>query len=289
MAQSALEYYNSENNYGKYAYISLFDIINEILGDTIDPDNYLTNTRRSQIVAKAKNGIRLLNREVKKTILAVEITIGPDLYIPVPQDYIDWVRLSVVGPDFKLYPLRANYDIPTALGYLQDSEYELLFDVNGEILTADSSNHFNKTYRKYIFEGCETNAGEFVIDERRGVIGFSSDLKDREIVIEYISDGIQMNDLKEEEITIHKNIKDALVKFVYMECISGRRNVPANEKRRAKDEFNGYLHKAKMDNLHFNIAELNSKIQVDGHSQAENKNGTVINNTFSGGWYSRGF
>lgn len=266
MAQTAEQYYSDKNNFGKYAYVSLVEIVNEILSDTIDPDHYLSNTRRSQIVAKAKTGIRLLNREVKKTILAAEITIGPDLYIPLPQDYIDWVRVSVVDDEFRLLPLKVNYNIPTALGYLQDSQYDLLFDSNGEILTADSSNHFNKTYKKFDFQLGVENNGEFVIDERRGIIGFSSDLFDKEIVIEYVSDGVQMEDLKEEQITIHKNIKETLMKFVYMECISGRRNVPANEKRRAKDEFNGYLHKSKLDNLHFNIAELDNKL-IQGPAQ----------------------
>lgn len=267
--QTPEQYYSSESNYGKYAYVTLAEVINEILSDAIDPDHYLTNTRRSQLVAKAKSGIRLLNREVKKTIHAVEITVSPSLYLPLPQDYIDWVRISVVDKYYRLMPLKVNYSIPTALGYLQDSEYNLLFDVNGEVITADSSNHFNKSYKKLDFVYGYNPSGEFVIDERRGVIGFSPELVGEEVVIEYVSDGVQMSELKEEEITLHKNIKDALMKFVYMECIAGKRNVSASEKRRSKDEFNGYLHKAKLDNLHFNIAELDTKIPLEVTSQAD--------------------
>lgn len=263
--QTHEEYYSSENNYGKYQYITMAEIINELLSDTIDPDNFLTNTRRSRLVQKTKEGIRVLNREIKKTILAAEITVGPKLYLPLPQDYMDWVRVSVIAPDFKLHPLNINYDIPTVLGYLQDSNYDLLFDVNGEILTADSSNIFNKPYSKYVFcpSGESYTNGEFIIDEERGVIGFSRDLEDKEIVIEYVSDGIQMNDLKEEEITIHKNIKEVLLKYVYMACILGKRTVPQNEKYRAKQDYKAALHNAKLDNLHFNISELNTKIAVE--------------------------
>jgi hypothetical protein len=223
--QTNQEYHSSESNFGKYQYISMFDIVNELLSDTIDPDHYLTNTRRSTLVRKTKEGIRVLNREIKKTILAVEITVGPKQYLALPQDYMDWVRVSVVGPQYKLHPLNINYDIPTATGYLQDNDYNLLFDNNGEIQTADSSNHFNKPYKTYTF--CEADKSylnaEFVIDEPRGVIGFTGELIGKEIVIEYISDGIQMGELKEEEVTVHKNIKEVLLKCVYMACIIGKR------------------------------------------------------------------
>lgn len=257
MIQTADTYYSSEDNYGKYQYCSLKDIINELLGDTIDPDHHLSNTKRSTLVMKAKNGIRVLSREIKKTVLAMEVTISPKLYIPLPQNYMDWVRVSVVQPDYRLKALKINYEMPTAVGYLQDHDYDLLFDSNGEILSADSSNLFNKPYKKqYSFCKDGGQYGEFVIDERRGVIGFSSDLVDKEVVIEYISDGIDMANLKEEEITIHKNIKDALLKLVYKECIIGRRTVPQNEKYRATQEYKAALHTAKKDNLHFNIAEL---------------------------------
>lgn len=271
--QTAEEYYSSKSNYGKYAYISLVEIIDELLGETIDPDNYLTNIRRSRLVAKAKEGIRVLNREVKKTIYAAEITVGPKLYLPLPQDYIDWVRVSVVDENYKLHPLRTNYDIPTAPGYLQDNNYDILFDNNGAIMTADSSNQFNKPYSRYVVLESDKGYynGEFIIDEKRGVIGFSSDLEDKEIVIEYVSDGIQDSDLRGEEIYIHKNIKQVLMLFIYHECIKGKRNVPFNEKRRSKEEYKAYLHKAKLDNLHFNIAELNTKVAVQ--ADLANNNG----------------
>jgi len=263
--QTDEQYHSSESNYGKYQYIDMAEVINELLSDTIDPDHYLTNTRRSRLVQKTKEGIRVLNREIKKTILAIEITVSPKLYMPLPQDYMDWVRVSAVAPDFKLHSLKTNYDIPTALGYLQDSNYDLLFDANGETLTADSSNHFNKPYKKYIF--CEPDKsylnGEFVIDERRGVIGFSRGMEGKEIVMEYVSDGIQMGELKEEEITVHKNIKEVLLKYVYMACIIGKRTVPQNEKYRSNQDYKAALHNAKLDNLHFNIADLNTKIAVD--------------------------
>ena len=263
MAQTASQYYSSKDNYGKYAYFSLKEILDDMAIDTLDPDHVLYNTRRSQMIKHAKAGIRILNREIKKTILAAEITIGPNLYIPLPQDYIDWVRVSVVMDDFRLKPLRNNTEIPTALGYLQDNDYEILFDNDGEILLADASSHFNKAYKRYEF--CESEKvgvyGEFVIDERRGVIGFDQGLEDKEIVIEYISDGLQLLNLKDEEITVHKMLRDCLESYIFYNCIKGRRSISSVLKRAAKLEYKSNLHKAKLDRLDFDINALDGKIE----------------------------
>jgi len=262
MAQTDLQYYSSATNYGKYAYVSLTEIINDLLLDTTDPDHYLKNVKRARLVQKAKEGIRILNREVKKTILMAEITVGPSHYLPLPKDYIDWVRVSVIGSDHKLYPLRQNNNIPTAVGYLQDDNYDYLFDNNGKILRADSSNIFNKGYKRINFSEYK-RAGDFVIDERRGVIGFDEELEDKEILIEYISDGLQMETLEEEEITIHKNIRETLLAYTFWACINGRLNVPRNAKYDALNRYKALLHTSKLDNLNFNIAQLKEGMRVE--------------------------
>jgi hypothetical protein len=51
-------------------------------------------------------------------------------------------------------------------------------------------------------------------------------------------------------------LKEALIKFVYQEIIGARRNVPANEKLRARNEYKTYLHQAKLDRLGLNLTTL---------------------------------
>lgn len=264
--QTAQDYHEDESKWGKYQYVSLKEMVDQLLLESTDPDSYLTNAPRSKIVNAVKEAIRFLNREVKKTILAYEITIGPNGFIALPQDYVDWVRVSVVEDGFKLKPLNVNNNIPTAIGYLQDNNYDLLFDENGEILMADSSNTYNKPAAKFHFMQTGQQAfmdtseispwGEFVVDERRGTIGFSTNLVDREVVIEYISDGIQMQNLKEEEITFHKDLRTVVKEFAYNECVAMRRSVPANEKYRAKNAMLKSLHAAKVDRANFDINEM---------------------------------
>lgn len=256
MAQTEREYYENKELFGGYQFLTLKNIVDEILIETTDPDSYLKNTKRSKILVAAKNGIRELNKAIKKTVFAMEITVGPKLYVPLPQDYVDWVRLSIVMPDFKVKPLRKNNKMQTAIGYLQDNEYRLLYDNEGRVIKADSSNVINKKFNVIEFCGDYGDNGEFVIDEERGIIAFSSNIEGREIVIEYISDGLQKENIKEEEITIHKDLKMALEQYIYMSCISKRASVPANEKRRAKNEFLATLHKVKIDKADFDINEI---------------------------------
>lgn len=270
MSQTAEQYYSSENNYGSYQYVTLKDVIDEMVQATFYGNSYIKHTRRSQFIKEARNGIRELNREVKKTISAMEITVGPNLYVPVPEDFVDWIRVSVILPNFRLKKVKENNNIPTALGYLQDSDYNILFDSDGEVLLADSSNHFNHPQDKYTI-ACWDNDnkyGEFVFDRVRGIFGFSTDLEDKEVVIEYISDGLAKGDLKDEEIKIHKDLKDVLIAYIYYHCIKWRRHtdVPYNEKLRAKNEYKAMKHRAKLENLNFNIADIKTPIEFKQNS-----------------------
>jgi hypothetical protein len=51
---------------------------------------------------------------------------------------------------------------------------------------------------------------------------FSSDLADKNVVIEYVSDGLQ-NELWEQSITVHKYLRKALEDHIYYECIARKR------------------------------------------------------------------
>lgn len=260
--QTPQDYYSDPNLWGGYQYMPLREIMDELLLETTDPAGYLANTSRTFLLVKCKNAIRYLAREVKKTVHAYEVAVGPKLFVPLPQNYIDWVRVSLVDDDFRMRPLRMNVSIPTAVSYLQDHEYEILFDNNGQILMADGVNFYNKSYKKMeLCRGCNVN-GEFNIDPDRGAIMFSSDLEDKLIVIEYLSDGLDTENLSEGEIKVHKDIKEVLMAHVYYHAIANRRPeaVPFNEKRRALDRYKALLHNTKIRDLKFNLMEVGEAV-----------------------------
>ena len=269
MAQIPQVYYENSDHHGTYQYVSLKTIIDNMLLEAEDDDSYIKNVKRSRIISYAKQGIRAVTRQAANDVLAIEVTVPPSLVWVLPQDYVNYVRISVVVQDtdsgsLRLMPLDINRNISIATGYLQDNDYDIIFDSDGQILTADSSNGYAKPYKKYSFsEGYQptldtsklSKYGEFTIDERRGTILFSSDLSDKEIVIEYISDGIQA-DLSEEEITLHKYLRDTVENWIYFCCIERKRNIPANEKNRALLRYKTTLHQAKMARADFNLLQI---------------------------------
>jgi hypothetical protein len=127
--------------------------------------------------------------------------------------------------------------------------------------------------------------GQAVFNPQHGRISFGSDMQGMKVVLEYYSDGLftwTMSDCEIEErklkpIRIHKDLKEALIKYVYQEIIGYRRNVPANEKQRARLEYKTYLHQAKLDRLNFNLYTVSKYIQTSTSTRSSigNSNNTI--------------
>lgn len=263
------EYYENEELHGGYQYVTLKTVVDNMLLEAEDDDSYIKNVKRSRIVNYAKQAIRTVTRQAANEVFAVEVTVPTSLSWVLPQDYVNYVRISIVITDkntgsLRLYPLDINRNINIATGYLQDDAGELLFDDAGQILTADSSNGYARPYKKYAFSDeyqptLDTSKlskfGEFVIDEKRGMILFSSDLSEQEVVIEYVSDGLQA-ELSEDEITIHKYLRETVENWIYYSCIERKRNIPANEKQRALLRYKTTLHQAKLARADFNLLQI---------------------------------
>lgn len=264
------QYYNDQDSHGNYQYVTLKSIIDSLELEALDDDSFLKNTKRYQMIRHAKNGIKEVNKQAANDVLAIEITVPANLVFALPQDYVNYVRVSVVVIDKstgskRLQVLDVNNKMNISTGYLQDNNANILFDNNGYILTSDGDNAYGQPYKTYAFTeaGGQANLdtsklsqyGEFTIDQRRGKILFSSELGDREIVLEYVSDGLQA-EINEEAVTVHKDIVNCIRDWAYYACIECKRNVPANEKKRALDRYKTTLHQAKLDMSDFNFQQI---------------------------------
>lgn len=265
--QLPVDYYDDQDNYGQYQYVSLDEIVNAMMLETQEEDSFLKNTKRSKILYHAKEGVRNFSRDTANKVKGFEITVPESLVWPLPQDYVNYADISVVVKDeitgsYRLKPLDINYNIHSSIGYLQDNQGDILFDMDGNILEADSLNAIAHPYKSYQFmPGCfggnplvDTSKfsknGEFTIDQEQ--IMFSSNLSDKEVVIRYVSDGLE-GELWAEKVTVHKYLKEALEDYIYYECICRKRNVPMNEKQRANGKYKAAKHKAKMAMADFDM------------------------------------
>lgn len=263
-------YHEDETLHGNYQYTSLEDLLKPLELETIDNGSYLEGVKRSTLIRHSKQAIREINKRAANDPLATSFTVPNDLVFALPQNYVNYIRVSVVTQDEstgskRLQPLNINYNINIATGYLQDNDAKILFDENGQILTSDGDNAYGQPYSKYAFVNAGgqfkldtsklSQYGEFTIDERRGKILFSSELMDKEIVLEYISDGLHAN-LSESEIMVHKDIIMPIQDFIYHACIQYKRLVPANEKERALRRYKTTLHQAKLDRSDINFIQI---------------------------------
>ena len=235
-----LEYFKNPEQWGDYQFTSLDDIINDYIAGR-DADDYTSTVPRYQILLQGKKGVRELYFDVVRRIKGIELELSPTLNITVPPDYVNYVRVSWVNDSGELVPMAVDSSIPIAQSYLQDHDYEILFDDEGEALSAGStSDSYKYGSKKYSMCGFHPNLntknsfsnGRFSFDSSTGVIQFSSDIEGKSVVLEYISDGLYEDDIK-----VHKFTETALIDFIYYELIKNRRTVPANEKMRARKEY----------------------------------------------------
>lgn len=250
-------YLETSSQWGDYSYIKLEQLINDYLANRND-DDYTFNAERHQIIYHAKRGIRKLYYDVLQEVRAIELDLGPNLQVVMPEDFVDYVRISWIGEDNRLYPMTKKNTLNISKNYLQDHEYNILFDFGGNILegqrdplNSDPYTNYDSDKQRY-FEFCNIGFGPnidhsitnqngfYKIDKNNGVIKFSSDVFSRTILLEYISDGLYFDPNKgetEADIKVHKFAEQALLDFVHFQLIKNRRNIPANEKARARKEF----------------------------------------------------
>lgn len=258
-----LEYYDDSTQFGNYQYVSLESLINDYLMSR-DDDDFTATSPRYKILYQAKRGIRELYYDVLRNVKAIELDLSPTLNVILPPDFVNHVRISWVGTDGKLHPMAMDNRMTVAQVYLQSNDYNLLFDNEGNVLegssrkniTQDLTNEYEIHYDGFIPNKNMANVftnGKFRIDANAGVIQFGSDAEYKSIVLEYISDGLYGDD---QNIKIHKFAEAALLSFIHYELIKNRRNVPANEKARARKEYfnNRRITKRRINSL--NLSEI---------------------------------
>lgn len=237
-----------DENYGDYQFISVKDIINNFIIAYVGEDKIISKIKRTDVAFHAQRAIQELNFDTLPSQKAQEIEIGPQLYMVLPQDYVNYVKISWTdngGIERIIYPARETSD-PSSI--LQDSNYEYLFDETGEITYAQNSVTWDRFKssggntedelakagatdriyqdnlgRRYGLDPqyAQTN-GVFFIDRNRGLIRFSSNIVNKIVTLKYISDGLGTDD----EMIVHKFAEEAMYKHIAHAILATRSNTP---------------------------------------------------------------
>jgi hypothetical protein len=244
----------------------------------------VNNEERYKILFHAKRAIQELNYDAFKEIKILELNVCKTLRFVLPPDYVNWVRISCFKNGL-LYPLTENIQTNYSDAYLQDDKCRILFDHDGNILKPENSNldldritgglksiYLNKNSIFYGYEGycCDgywyfdyqigsrfglntetANANPtFKIDNKGGVINFSSGMSGELCVLEYVSDGMEQGD--NSKITVNKLFEEYIYAYIEFAILSSKLGVQEYIVNRARKRKSALLRNAKIriSNIH---------------------------------------
>jgi hypothetical protein len=273
-----------DNNYGSYEYISLTDVVNNFMVAYVGMDKLIPRCKRSDVIFHAKRGLQEFSYDTLKSIKSQELTIPPSLSVPIPQDYVNYVRCSYIdesGVQRIIYPVNNLTTSPTELpiqdasGVPTQNSYgennqaaqsktnerwnkENIRNITGEI-DRENTNVYDWAWWKLAYgqrygldpQYSQQN-GFFQINERTGQFSFSSELANQLVVIEYISDGLAYD----MDSKVPKMAEDALYAHINYSMLSTRANVQEYIVQRYKRDRSAKLRNAKIRLSNLKLDEI---------------------------------
>ncbi len=258
-----------EKNYGGYAYITLDEVINNFIVAYVGEDKLIPKVKRTDVIFHAKRGLQEFSYDTINSIKSQELTVPLNLSIPIPQDYVNYVSMSSVDINGLVKPIFPNSvsKSPTALP-LQDDEGIPMQDNFGNNSRATSSlaeTRFSEldmlkvngpdsgVGRRYGLNPSTSNTnGMFIINKREGKFSFSSDLVDKIIILEYLSDGLAYD----VDTELPKMAEEAMYAHIAHAIVSGRSNQPEYVVNRLKRERSAKLRNAKIRLSNIKLSEI---------------------------------
>ena len=277
-----------ENNYGGYEYIKISDVVNNFLIAYVGPGKLILDVKRTDIVFHAKRGLQEFSYDTLKSVKSQELTIPPNLSVVLPQDYVNYVSVCYIdelGVKRPIYPANnlttSPYENP-----IQDNQGVPMQDNFGENLegTSITENNWKKANNTIISQEFFANFDDYLYwanywgldnfgfygqqygiipqyaqrngwfnpNYREGKMSFSSNLVNKLIVLEYISDGLAY-DL---DCKVPKMAEDALYAYILHAIISTRANQPEYTVQRLRRDKSAKLRNAKIRLSNIKLDEI---------------------------------
>jgi len=243
-----------EDNYGSYEYIKLTDAIDNFMVGYVGDGKLIQNAKKSDVLFFAKRSLQEFSYDTLKSIHSQELNIPASLSVILPQDYVNYVRVSwidqlgvkrIIYPANNLTiapfetPVQDQVGVPTQDNFGENIEgtsltIERWKQANDNLINGQLINNIDEAVdfqNAYGFEGSwnwgrqygldpqtsQTN-GWFNMNERDGKMSFSSNLAGKLIVLEYISDGLAYD----ADTKVPKLAEDALYASILHYIISTR-------------------------------------------------------------------
>jgi len=277
-----------EENYGGYEYITLNDAIDNFMVGYVGDGKILQKADKSDVLFFAKRSLQEFSYDTLKSIHSQELTVPASLSVALPQDYVNYVRVSRIdslGIKRIIYPVN-NLTINPYNNPVQDAAGVPTQDnfgnnIEGTSITEerwdkanlnllnfnllDNFDDFAYWWNLYGFDG-NFNTGRlygldpqtsqingwFSINHREGKMSFSNGLANELIVLEYISDGLG-SDL---DTKVPKLAEDALYASILYNIVSVRASQDPNTVMRLRRDRSSKLRNAKIRLSNIKLDEI---------------------------------
>ena len=268
--------YQDSGNLGSYQFTSLENIIDQFLIAYVGEDKIIQKAKRVDVAFHAQRALQELSFDTFKSTKAQEIKIPPSLQMMLPQDYVNYVKLTYTdgsGIEHTLYPASKTSN-PKAIKQYANGSYNLS---NNELDYEDESNTWAKykantptentkddyNYDDDTYDSNEGGRygidpqhaqinGSFYIDENKGNIHFSSNINGKTVTLKYISDSLGTD----AEMQVHKFAEEAMYKCIAYAILCTKANVQEYIVRRFKQQKFAAVRQAKLRLSNLKLEEL---------------------------------
>ena len=127
------DYYGDSDSWGSYQFTSLGHIISGFMISPVGEDKIISKIKRADVQYHAKRGLQELNFDTFKSYKAQEIEIPSSLTMILPQDYVNYVKLTwsdSAGIEHTLYPAIKTSN-PVAIVQTDSGEVQTDLVTNG--------------------------------------------------------------------------------------------------------------------------------------------------------------
>jgi hypothetical protein len=158
------ELYYQEGNFGNYQFTSLNDIINQFMVVYVGEDKIIPKAKRLDVAFHAQRAMQELSFDTFKSCKAQEIVVPASLQMILPQDYVNYTKISWVdsaGIKHLLYPTSKTSN--PSFNPLQDSNGDFKLQAVGTLDKAVSTIVLDGEYKDVLI-GMKV-AGVFLIKD----------------------------------------------------------------------------------------------------------------------------
>jgi len=269
--------YYAGDNIGDYQFTSLEHIINQFIIAYVGEDKIISKIKRTDVAFHAMRGLQELSFDTFKSKKAYEIEVPSTLRMPLPQDYVNYVKVAWYdssGIEHVLYPAYkagrgsniAQTATPGTAPFYEFTGDELVLTTASDAITnfkaatpAENQNDYddddydNLLGQRYGLDpGHAQVNGSFFIGDSMKFIHFSSNVSGKTVILKYISDSLGTD----AEMKVHKFAEEAMYKYIAHAILSTKANTQEYIINRFKKEAFAAKRTAKLRLSNIKLEEI---------------------------------